>query len=70
MSPNLAMQSITSPKSLNPVNQRQSINDTLKTQVQSISTNNQGNGQRFGYNSGSLQHQNGNGAHQKIYNSN
>jgi len=42
MSPNLAMQSITTPKSLNPgANQRQSINDTLKTQVQSIS---QGNG--------------------------
>ena len=37
LSPNLAMQSITSPKSLNhPVNQRQSINDALKSQVQSM----------------------------------
>ena len=37
LSPNMAMQSITSPKSLNhPVNQRQSINDALKNQVQSL----------------------------------
>ena len=37
LSPNIAMQSITSPKSLNhPVNQRQSINDALKNQMQSI----------------------------------
>ena len=34
LSPNLAMQSIGSPKSLNhPANQRQSINDALKSQV-------------------------------------
>ena len=34
LSPNMAMQSIGSPKSLNhPVNQRQSINDALKSQM-------------------------------------
>lgn len=64
LSPNMAMQTITSPKSLNhQVNQRQSINETLKSQVQNIQPNAQAaqNG-RFGYNSGNLQHH-----HPKMY---
>ncbi len=54
LSPNIAMQSITSPKNLNhPVNQRQSINDALKSQMQSLQSNGAGGAQaRFGYNSG------------------
>ena len=56
----MAMQSITSPKSLNhpQANQRQSINDALKSQMQSLQSNGAGttgNVQtRFGYNSGNL----------------
>ena len=43
LSPNMAMQSIKSPQSLNhPVNQRQSINDALKTQMQSLQSNGAG----------------------------
>jgi hypothetical protein len=62
LSPNMAMQSINSPKGLNhPIPQRQSINEALKSQVQQNNQQNSSHGNRFQYNSGGIQHPNQHG---------